>query len=137
MSLETILERLERVKSTGRDTYKACCPAHADKSPSLAIRVLDDGRILMKCMAECSTQSVLDAIGLEMTDLFPEKLGEFKPEKKPFSANQLLQLIAAEATTVMMCGSTLANHPLNDADKAQLLTAVARINGALHAAGLA
>jgi hypothetical protein len=136
MSIDTLLDRLKRVKSTGRDSYKACCPAHADKSPSLAIRVLDDGRILIKCMAECSTQSVLDAIGLEMTDLFREKLGEFKSEKKPFSANQLLRLIAEESTIVMMCGSTLATHPLNDADRTRLLTAVSRINGALHAAGL-
>jgi hypothetical protein len=137
MSIDNLLSRLDKVKSTGHDSYKACCPAHEDKSPSLAIRLLADGRILMKCMAECNTHAVLDAIGLEMTDLFPERLGDFKSEKKPFSGSQLLQLIAEESTIVMMCGSTLASHPLNDVDRARLLKAVSRINGALHAAGLA
>lgn len=137
MSIETILDRLDKVKPTGRDSYKACCPAHQDKSPSLAIRALDDGRILMKCMAECPTQSVLDAMGLSMEDLFPERLGDFKREKRPFNAAQLLQLISQETTIVAMCASSLTSHPLNDTDRARLLTAVNRINGALHAAGLA
>jgi hypothetical protein len=78
----------------------------------------------------------LDAIGLEMTDLFPERLGDFKSEKKPFPANLILQLIAEEATVVAMCGSELTQHPLSDVDRARLFTAVNRINGALDKAGL-
>jgi hypothetical protein len=136
MSIENLLSRLERVKSVGKHQFKACCPAHKDKSPSLAVRLLDDGRILIRCMAECPTDEVLDAIGLSMTDLFPEKLGDFKPEKRPFSSHLVLQLIASEATVVALCGSKLASHPLNDTDRTRLFLAVSRINSALAMAGL-
>jgi hypothetical protein len=136
MSIENLLSRLERVKSTGHDSYKACCPAHKDKSPSLAIRSLSDGRILMKCMAECDTNAVLDAIGLSMEDLFPERLGVFKSEKRPFHPGQLLQMIAREATIVAFCGSELTKHPLDETDRTRLFLAVSRINTALDMAGL-
>jgi len=67
--IENILSRLEKVK--GRNgAYTACCPAHSDKSPSLAIRELDDGRILMKCFGGCSVQEIMGAIEMEMEDLF-------------------------------------------------------------------
>jgi len=47
MSATPVLDRLDKVKQTGPDRWIACCPAHDDKSPSLAVRELDDGRILL------------------------------------------------------------------------------------------
>ena len=65
-----LLNRLEKVKgSKGR--WTACCPAHGDKSPSLAVTMLDDGRILLKCFAGCSAYEIVSAVGMDMTDLFP------------------------------------------------------------------
>ena len=51
--------------------YIACCPAHDDKNPSLSINE-DNGKILLKCWAGCSSESIVNAIGIEMKDLFPE-----------------------------------------------------------------
>jgi len=48
------------------------CPAHDDHKPSLAIRERDDGTLLVRCHAGCSTVDVLDALGLCWHDLFPE-----------------------------------------------------------------
>ncbi len=49
------------------------CPAHDDRNPSLSITPGDDGRALLKCHAGCTTESVIEAIGLEMRNLFPEE----------------------------------------------------------------
>jgi hypothetical protein len=87
-------------------------------------------------MAECPTDGVLSAIGLSMEDLFPERLGEFKSEKKPFHPGQMLQMIAREASIIALCGSRLAEHPLDEEDRARMFVAVGRINTALDMAGL-
>jgi len=77
--IEVILSKLEKVSRKGKDSYMACCPAHDDKTPSLALSELADGRILIKCFAGCETLEVLQAVGLEMGSLFPDGgLGDFK-----------------------------------------------------------
>jgi len=42
--------------------YMACCPAHDDRTPSLAIRDGDDGRVLIHCHAGCSQERVIAAL---------------------------------------------------------------------------
>ena len=68
--IDIILPHLAKVKRRGRG-YIACCPAHADRSPSLSLREADDGRALVHCHAGCETADVLAAIGLTMADLYP------------------------------------------------------------------
>lgn len=46
------------------------CPAHDDRKPSLGLSEGDDGRVLIKCHAGCSTESIVAGLGLEMADLF-------------------------------------------------------------------
>lgn len=71
MSVDNLLSRLEAVKG-GHGRWIARCPAHDDRSPSLSIRELDDGRILVHCHSGCSPSDVTAAVGLGMTDLFPD-----------------------------------------------------------------
>jgi hypothetical protein len=47
------------------------CPVHDDKRPSLAVRELADGKLLVHCHAGCTTADVLDALGLRWRDLRP------------------------------------------------------------------
>ena len=75
MTIDNVLARLEKVKRTGNGTYIACCPSHEDKNPSLSIRDLPDGRILIHCFAGCDVYSILASIGIEIDALFPERLG--------------------------------------------------------------
>ena len=42
-----VLARLERVVDRGYGQFFAPCPAHDDTNPSLSIKVLDDGRVLL------------------------------------------------------------------------------------------
>lgn len=81
--LEKVLTRLDKVKATGPNKWKACCPAHDDKSPSLSIKETADGTVLLKCWAGCTAAEITGAIGLELRDLFP---GEHQPRRGPSKA---------------------------------------------------
>ena len=73
MDILTFLNYLDKVKKTGADKWQACCPGHDDKSPSMAIKAGDYNRILLHCFAGCSTEEITGALGLKLTDLFPDK----------------------------------------------------------------
>jgi 5S rRNA maturation endonuclease (ribonuclease M5) len=51
---------------------KYICPAHPDKNPSLSVNE-KDGKILLHCHAGCPPKSVVDKLGLNMSDLFTDK----------------------------------------------------------------
>jgi hypothetical protein len=73
MSLQNVLSALgDRVARQGNE-YRAKCPSHEDRQASLMFRQGDDGRVLLKCHAGCETSSVVEAMGLKMSDLFPEE----------------------------------------------------------------
>ena len=74
--LDKVLSCLDKVKPAGANKWKACCPAHDDKNPSLAISETADGTVLLKCWAGCTAQSIVSAIGLELRDLFPSEKRE-------------------------------------------------------------
>lgn len=139
MSADNLLSRLERVKCTGAGRWQARCPAHDDRGPSLSIRELDDGRVLVHCFAGCEVHSVLSAAGLTFDDLFPTSgLGHHaKREGRPFPAADILRAIAYEALIVAVAGSAvLAGEPFNAFDRDRLFLAVSRIQAALEAGGL-
>lgn len=68
------------------------CPAHDDRTASLSVREGEGGKILVHCMAGCSTAAVVQAMGLKLADLFPEdsRKGQQphprKPQQKPAAA---------------------------------------------------
>lgn len=70
---DNLLSRLSKVRLRKPGSWVACCPAHDDKSPSLFVSEADDGRVLVKCWAGCSTAEICAAVGLELRDLFLSK----------------------------------------------------------------
>lgn len=64
-----LLSRLAGVTKTA-DGWRARCPAHADRQPSLSISEGSDGRVLVHCHAGCSTESICQSLGLSVNDLF-------------------------------------------------------------------
>ncbi len=135
MSAYILLSKLHRVKKTSQGKWMACCPAHQDRSASLSIREVDDGRVLVHCFAECHTADVLGAVGLEMTDLMPERLnGDFKPVRHAFSAWDALKALAFECTFIQLCALRLAKaQPLDQSDLDRLHIAANRIKSAVDA----
>jgi len=138
MSADILLSQLDGVKRTGPGRWLARCPAHADKHPSLAIRELDDGRVLAHCFAGCPIDSVLAAVGLTLTHLHPPRALDYicRPERRPFPAADVLRAIHFEALIVATAASHLSKGaPLSAVDHARLMLAHTRISAALEGTG--
>lgn len=52
--------------------YKALCPCHQDKNPSLSITA-KNGVILIHCFAGCNVKDIVEAVGLTISDLWDER----------------------------------------------------------------
>lgn len=92
--LDKVLSCLDKVKSAGTNKWKACCPAHDDKNPSLAISETSDGTVLLKCWAGCTAQDIVSAIGLELRDLFPgNKQARRGPSKEAIEHERMVYRI--------------------------------------------
>ena len=132
MSTDTILQRLDKVRETGPNKWVACCPAHDDRSPSLAITKCSDGRVLIHCFAGCESLDVLDAIGLRFTDIMPERLPEhrYKPQKPAFDARQVLAAVGHEISVASIIACRIAGVAGIAGDEERLLIAAARLNSA-------
>ncbi len=77
-ALDRVLERLEGVQKNGSG-YKARCPVpghgqgRGDRNPSLGVGMDQEGNLLLNCFAGCPTESVVEEVGLKMSDLFEYK----------------------------------------------------------------
>jgi len=70
--IDRILERLK--DATAHNGYfKARCPGHDDREPSLSISEGDDGRVLLKCFAGCDVNTIVARLDLQMSDLFDDE----------------------------------------------------------------
>ena len=137
MSADALISRLDGVKQTGSGRWIARCPAHEDKNPSMTVRELDDGRVLIHDFAGCSPEEILASVGMTFSDLFPEKpLDHRLPrERRPFSAIDALRCIAVEATLASVAASNVAGGiPMSEEERLRLHTAAGRINHALEVA---
>lgn len=132
MAAEALLAQFEGVRQTGRRRWMARCPGHDDCDPSLSVRELDDGRILLHCFGQCGVEEVLGAIGLEFDALFPERPIEHAPrERRPFFPSDVLACLSEEALLVAVAAANLAQRvELSDADLERLMVAVSRIEAA-------
>lgn len=125
-NLELLLSRLEKVKRNGDQSWMACCPAHDDKDPSMAITETDAGKVLLKCFCGCSAPEIMNALGLPMSVLF-------HPESKKYNYNvdnlrqrvrerQFMRDVAKDAMLVAMAASHIRNgKPCTDDDVSLLI----------------
>lgn len=126
MDVNDLVARLEKAKRTSRDSWLACCPAHGDRTPSLTVRGLDDGRILIHCFSGCGAADVMAAIGLETADLFPAPLADHLPAvRQPFSAADALRALRREAAVCALSSADLAEG--KPVDRERLFLASERI----------
>jgi Protein of unknown function (DUF3631) len=78
--VENLVSRLHAKRSG--EGWKAKCPVHDDRNPSLSIREGSDGCALIKCHAGCQTNDILAAISLKPRDLFvSSKNGSESPKQ--------------------------------------------------------
>ncbi len=96
-----------------RKGWKARCPAHPDKNPSLAINEGDNGRLLIKCLSGCTAREVVNAMGLDLRALYPPqadtKQGGHRRGQQQISyrQRQLLEEELAHENWIL----EMVNHP--------------------------
>ena len=136
MNCQALLDRLDAVRPRGDGRWSARCPAHGDTSPSLSVRELPDGRILIYCFAGCDVQAVTAALGIQLCDLFPERLGHAMhgiKRQRLITQVQALEIINADALFIAVTACDLARQALvQESIKDKLLLAASRINLALR-----
>lgn len=103
-------------KPLGKGKWRACCPAHDDKIPSMSITEIN-GKTLVHCFAGCTQREVIDA--LRARGLWCESKGRrwLDPEE------------VAHASMVLVCANYDRQHgrQISVADMAQLKKAAAII----------
>lgn len=100
MHIDDFLIRLNRVRRLSDSQYKASCPTamhtHGDRSAGLRIKVAEDGRILVYCYSGCHVELVTQALGLTLSDLYPQperRLGAIATRNPRYlSRNNLIAL---------------------------------------------
>lgn len=123
-----VIARLERVVDRGYAQFFARCPAHDDANPSLSIKVLDDGRVLLHCFAGCAIDEVLSAMQLELSDLYPNLPTPAKPATIRWNYHDLLLLARREIQVAVIAAAHLLDgQPFNETDRDRLLAAHARL----------
>nr|WP_298967238.1 hypothetical protein [uncultured Halomonas sp.] len=135
-----ILTRLDKVRENGPGRWLACCPAHNDRSPSLAIRETSDGTVLMNCFGGCPTRDVIAAIGLELKDLFPQRdRDDYNASRRPgerWVPRDVLAAIAREALIALIAAETVhKGGSLSQVDLDRLATAAGRLRSAAKEVG--
>lgn len=135
---ENFLSRVEGVRQTGPGRWIFRVPTRKDKRPSGSARELEDGRLLIHDFAGSSVPEILAAVGLDMTDLYPERITEHgKRERRPFLATDALRCVAFEALVCAAAAAALAaGEPLSSVDRDRLIVAAERLNAAAAKAGL-
>ena len=129
---ELLLSRLDRVKETARGKWQARCPAHDDQSPSLSIKETADGTLLVKCWSGCNAGEIVDAVGLELSDLFPkhadfDHMQLLRSDGKPWSATDVLRALMHEIQIIAVCAGQVNNAGLSSADAFRFVLATQRL----------
>jgi len=70
-NFQSLITKLQANKHGNQ--WLAKCPAHDDRQASLSVSQASDGTILIKCFAGCTTESIVEHVGLKMGDLFLPK----------------------------------------------------------------
>jgi hypothetical protein len=134
---DRVIAGLQNVRVTGPAKWVGACPlCKSRKGRPVAVRSLPNGVCLVHAFCGCDSSDVLAAIRLKLADLFPAGHGDFKPERHPFDAMQVLVAIAHEITVAAMIAEDMrAMSTADDEQRERLRTACRRMNAALDAIG--
>lgn len=137
MNTDILLSRLEHVRRAGNG-WRADCPnGHAKARGSLSIAQTDDGTVLLHCFACGDVHGILSAVGLEVGDLFPERIKDTSPKARNTRRDAFRQagwaaalgVLAREAILVEVAAHDMAEGiAVTGVDHDRLLLACRRIH---------
>jgi hypothetical protein len=123
--IDNLLNSLEGVRKGANGNYMCKCPAHEDKSASLAIKEADDGRVLMNCFAGCGALEILNSLGMNWDALYPDTKDTFKPVKQRISPRVAIDRLYLEALVVFNFAKMVESGEKPDVKR--LVEAISRI----------
>ena len=95
---------------------------------------------MLHCFAGCETLHVVQALGMDMTDLFPPKNSREYPvegKKTAFYASDLMRIIAFEALVVSICAYDMSQgKKLSEVDRERMKVSQQRIEEAIKYANV-
>lgn len=134
--IDLVLERVE-ARPNGRDRWRCACPVCGERNRStLSIGVGESGAVLLRCFkSECSVEQIVGALGLDLSDLFPQQpdaSGAGSPplkRRRLITAAQALDLLDGEMTLAMVCASEMAQgKTIDEATRQRLMQGAARVS---------
>jgi hypothetical protein len=95
--LDKVLDQLEDYSQRG-DGFRARCPAHNGESEdSLSVQENEDGKVLLHCHSGCGNEEIIEALDLEMSDLFSGNgKGKGKPIGPPAKEDKPAEVLTVE-----------------------------------------
>lgn len=103
ITIDTVLSRLEHVKKTGTNQWKASCPCaghkHEDKTQSLTVHLNADGKIDVFCHVGHTLEEICEAMQIKTTDLLPAQQDKTSADKK----RNLIQWYAGQNNLTYVC----------------------------------
>ena len=139
----TPLQRLEQAheRTTGHATRRGriTCPVCASETYKVAISEAANGSVLLHAFCGHSAAEVLDAMGLTLADLFPERIRDLSPEGRRAAQQAFKQtawaaalgVVGREAKVISIAAHDLAaGLVLNATDADRLALAIGRIDDA-------
>ena len=136
--VELLLSKLEGVKPSGKG-HRAKCPACGGNSAKVSVTEADNGAVLLYCFAGCTPKDVLTAVGLDLGDLFPERLRPLTEAERREARDRAriaqwqaaLEVLCKEAAIVHLAQQQLVRWQfLTEEDDARLKLAETRIANA-------
>lgn len=123
MTVETILNRFDKVRNSGQDKWRVPCPVHNGKDFNMSIKECADGTVLAHCFV-CGADgpALCEALGLPLAEIFPPDNRYIKPV-----ITKKMQQEALEDEFVISIASQQRKLTLED--KRRLRLAKARLEG--------
>ena len=124
--IDNLLNNLEGVRKAAQGNYMCKCPAHEDRLASLTIKEVDDGRILLNCFAGCGALEILNAIGMDWDDLFPDTRENLRPVKQRISPRVAIEQLSLEAMIIFNYAKMI--NAGENPDTGRLVESIAKID---------
>ncbi len=137
-ALNILLTRLANVHASGSG-WRADCPCGHRSKGSLSVAASDSGAVLLHCFSGCTPHDVLACFGLDVGNLFPERISDPSPEarkaaRETFRRNawsSALSVLARESRIALIAvRDVLAGRALRADDAERLALAIDRIEQA-------
>ncbi|WP_310383907.1 hypothetical protein [Roseateles sp.] len=131
--LDKFLNGHGNMRQYGSRYRGACLACNASNKTTLSIAEGQDGAVLVRCFKDgCDAQAIARSVGLELQDLFPERLTAHHtpgPRRRGMlSAAEALGLLRFEAELIRIAAANLAaGVSLTEQDRARLGQCCSRI----------